>query len=220
VISPRPHVRAVSREAIVATALELMVEQGLSAVTLRRIAEKLNVSAPTLYWYIANKRELLDSLAEHLLRRGRTGVFDRPHHGQPWWEWLEERGRAMFEAMVAVRDAPQVVAGNRPTVDMLASNEIALGELVAVGFGATEAQQVFFVLGGYVGGMALECQAEQGRADAGLDDGALLATVQESGRFPHLTAVAPEQHAQSTFDYGLSLLIRGIRARHRELTGG
>lgn len=202
-----------------ATALELMVERGLAAVTLRRIAEKLNVSAPTLYWYIANKRELLDSLAEHLLRRGQSGVFDRPHHGQPWWEWLEERGRAMFDAMVAVRDAPQVVAGNRPTVDMLSSNEIALGELIAVGFGATEAQQVFFVLGGYIGGMALEWQAERVRADAGLDDAAGLATAQECGRFPNLAAVA-QQQPRSTFDYGLSLLIRGIRARHRELTGG
>lgn len=203
-----------------ATALDLMVERGLSAVTLRRIAARLNVSAPTLYWYIANKRELLDSLAEHLLRRGRSGVFDRPRHGQPWWEWLEERGRAMFKAMIAVRDAPQVVAGNRPTVDMLASSEIALGELVAVGFDATEAQQVFFVLGGYIGGMALEWQAEQGRTGAGLDDGELLATVQDSGRFPHLAAVASAQQAQSTFDYGLSLLIKGIRARHRELADG
>lgn len=207
-----------SREAIVATALDLMVERGLAAVTLRRIAEKLNVSAPTLYWYIANKRELLDCVAEHLLRRGQPGVFDRPRHGQPWWEWLEERGRAMFEVMVAVRDAPQVVAGNRPTVDMLAGYDTALGELVAVGFGATEAQQVFFVLGGYIGGMALEWQAGQTRADAapdGADD--LVAAVRDSGQFPNMAAVGKQ--TQSTFDYGLSLLITGIRARHRELVG-
>ncbi|GDY29107.1 hypothetical protein GTS_07400 [Gandjariella thermophila] len=209
-----------SREAIVSTAVELMVERGLAAVTLRRIAERLNVSAPTLYWYIASKRELLDRVAEHLMRRGQVKVVDRPVRGQPWWEWLEQRSRTMFEVMVSVRDAPQVVAGNRPTLDMLAGYDLALGELVAAGFPPREAQQVFFVLGAYIGGMALEWQAEAARGEAGADDSALLAAAQDSARYPHLAAAAADwSPPQATFDYGLALLIRGIRDRHAELTG-
>jgi TetR/AcrR family transcriptional regulator, tetracycline repressor protein len=214
--------KSLTRDVIVDTALELMVQRGLNAVTLRRIATELNVSAPTLYWYISSKRELLDSLAEHLVRRGRTEIHDRPREGQPWWQWLEQRSRAMFQAMVAVRDAPQVVAGNRPTVDILPTIESALGELVAVGFDVAEAQEVFFVLGGYIGGMALEYQAEQGRVEEGVDDSVLAAAIGDSGRFPHLSAAVSHAHGhgfRSTFDYGLSLLIRGIRSRHAELTG-
>ncbi len=215
----RRRAKPVSREAIVATALDLMVERGLVAVTLRRIAEQLDVSAPTLYWYIASKRELLDGIAEHLMRRSRACDLDRPRHGQPWWEWLEERSRAIFDVMVSTRDAPLVVAGNRPTPDTLEGIEVVLGELVADGFSAGEAQQVLFVLGGYIGGMALEWQAEAARAEAGVDDSALAEAVRSSDRYPHLAEGAQHlcQHPQSTFEYGLSLLMRGIRARHEEI---
>jgi TetR/AcrR family transcriptional regulator, tetracycline repressor protein len=212
----------VSREAIIGAAVELMVERGLAAVTLRRIAQKLDVSAPTLYWYIASKRELLDRVAEHLMRRGQVRAMDPPADGQPWWEWLELRSRTMFEVMVSVRDAPQVIAGNRPTADMLAGHDLALGTLVAAGFSAPEAQQVFFVLGAYIGGMALEWQAEACRAEAGVDDSALAEAVRDTARFPHLAAAAANalsHRPQATFDYGLALLIRGIRDRHAELTG-
>lgn len=202
------------------TAIDLMVEHGLAAVTLRRIASELGISAPTLYWYIASKRELLDTVAEHLMRRGRTDVLDRPAPGQPWWEWLEARCQAMFAMMVSVRDAPHVVAGNRPTIDMLADTDTAIGELVSVGFSAPEAQQVFFVLGGYVGGMALEWQSEAARAEAGVDDSELMTAVRDGKRYPNLAEAAASsvlREPQCTFDYGLALLLRGLRDRHAEL---
>ncbi|MEU6646451.1 TetR/AcrR family transcriptional regulator C-terminal domain-containing protein [Saccharomonospora sp. NPDC046836] len=209
---------ALSKEAIVAKAVELMVERGLAAVSLRRIATELGVSAPTLYWYIANKRELLDRVAEHLLRSGSGGVSPRPAKGQPWWEWLAARTTAMFRMMIAVRDAPQVIAGNRPTMDMLEGVDIALGELVAAGFSAREAQEVFFVLGAYVGGLALEWQSEASRESEGTDDSVLHGAVSDSDRFPFLAAAALERNsAMSTFEYGLDLLIRGLRSRHEEL---
>ncbi|PXY38206.1 TetR/AcrR family transcriptional regulator C-terminal domain-containing protein [Prauserella flavalba] len=212
--------KSVTREAIVSKAVDLMGERGLAAVSLRRIATELGVSAPTLYWYIASKRELLDSVAEYLLRKGWTGMANRPADGQPWWDWLEERARAMFLVMTSVRDAPQVVAGNRPTLDRLQHVDTALGELVAVGFPADEAQQIFFVLGGYVGGMALEWQSEASREQEGADDSALGRAITDADRFPHLAAAAAgkgHRSPMSTFDYGLELLIRGLRARHEEL---
>lgn len=210
-----------STDAIVRTAVELMVERGLAAVTLRRIASELDVSAPTLYWYISSKRELMDRVAEHLLHRGRTDAYDRPAPDQPWWEWLEQRSRAMYDLMVSVRDAPQVVAGNRPTVDSLPHTNCALGELIAAGFPADEALQVFWVLGGYLGGMALEAQSEQARAEAVVDDSAIIEAAADADRYPHLAAALHARRCRtqtSTFDYGLALLMRGIRARHAELT--
>lgn len=214
--------KPVSRDAIVRAAVDLMAEHGLAAMTLRRLATQLGVSAPTLYWHVANKRELLDHVAEHLMHHCRTAHADRPAPGQPWWDWLEQRGRTMYRLIVAVPDAPQVIAGNRPTIDTLPGIDTALGELVAVGFPPAEAQQVFFVLGGYIGGMALEAQAEATRAGSGVDDSALHSAVLDADRFPHLasaiTAREPCGH-DDTFDYGLRLLVLGIRARHAELTG-
>lgn len=214
--------KPVSKAAIVNKAVELMEQRGLAAVSLRRIATELGISAPTLYWHISGKRELLDAVAEQLLRRGLAGMDNRPAEGQPWWEWLEQRCSAMFRAMLSVPDAPQVVAGNRPTPETLPDIEAGLAELVAVGFTAAEAQQVFLVLGGYITGMALEWQSEAAReVDTDVNDHELGELVRDPARFPYLAAAVrgrPDSPVQ-TFDYGLSLLIRGIRDRHAELVG-
>ena len=46
------------------------IEGGLEAVSFRRIAAKLGVSGPTLYWHVDSKRRLMDLMAEELVRRG------------------------------------------------------------------------------------------------------------------------------------------------------
>ena len=88
----------VSREAVVDAALGLLAEGGLDAVSFRRIAKVLGVSGPTLYWHVENKRQLMDLMAEELVRRtGRS--YDGPEHGQPWWEWLRADAQRMFDAL-------------------------------------------------------------------------------------------------------------------------
>lgn len=211
---------AITLDAIVRTAVELMTERGLEAMTLRRIATELGISAPTLYWYISSKRDLLDHVAEHLLRRGRTAAFDQPAPGQPWWEWLRLRTRQMYDQMVAVRDAPQVVAGNRPKLVTLSEIDTALGVMVSAGFPAGEAQQVFFTLGGYVGGMALEAQSEAARVTE-VDDAELIEAAHNLQQYPNVARALRARRGASrnaTFDYGLGLIIAGVRVRHEELT--
>src|SRR5688572_27499262 len=84
--APPPAVRPpVSRDAVVGTALDLLAEGGLEGVSFRRIAARLGVSAPTLYWHVESKRQLMDLMAEELVRR--TGrAYTGPEDGQPWWE--------------------------------------------------------------------------------------------------------------------------------------
>lgn len=52
------------REAIVAAARELIREGGLEALSLRRLAERLGVTAPALYAHVRDKTDLLRTLAE------------------------------------------------------------------------------------------------------------------------------------------------------------
>ena len=57
-----------SRERITQAALELLSGYGLADVSMRRVASSLGVAPGALYWHIANKQELLASLAEHIVR--------------------------------------------------------------------------------------------------------------------------------------------------------
>jgi TetR/AcrR family transcriptional regulator, tetracycline repressor protein len=210
----------VTRAAIVDTALGLLAEGGLEAVSFRRIAKALGVAGPTLYWHVENKRQLMDLMAEELVRRaGRA--YAGPEPGQPWWEWLRDDARRMFEALIATRDAPRVVAGNRPSPESFEGIERVLSALVEAGLTPGQAQKTLFAIGAYVIGSATEWQAEAERESSQpLPDPAdeelnalraralsyqplLLAAIGELLEQPHAAA----------FEFGLDLLIDGLRAR-------
>jgi AcrR family transcriptional regulator len=63
-VTPNDDRPALTREAIVAQARELVTEGGLDALSLRRLAGRLGVTAPALYAHVTDKRDLLAALAE------------------------------------------------------------------------------------------------------------------------------------------------------------
>jgi AcrR family transcriptional regulator len=74
-----------SRERILAGALELVDQDGLEALTMRRLADALKVDPMSLYNHVESKDDLLDGLTETLWRefeqRIAGGVGDQgPHH--------------------------------------------------------------------------------------------------------------------------------------------
>jgi TetR/AcrR family tetracycline transcriptional repressor len=210
---------ALTQEQVVKRAVELMAEAGLEALTLRRLAGELGVSAPTLYWHVRNKRELLDLMAEALVTRA-GHRSPAPAHGQPWWEWLAERARVQWRALTSLRDAALVVAGNRPTEATLPDIEEVLASLVVVGFPAAEALRIVLSIGHYVIGCAVERQAEEARRADAVRDTRLL---EQAEALPTLRAAigtlkGPGPSAgDAGFEYGLGLLIDGARARHAAL---
>jgi len=57
---------------VIAAALELLNEVGMDSLTTRKLAERLKVQQPALYWHFQNKRALLDALAEAMLAERHT----------------------------------------------------------------------------------------------------------------------------------------------------
>jgi TetR/AcrR family tetracycline transcriptional repressor len=211
---------ALTQEQVVERAVELMAEAGLEALTLRRLATELGVSAPSLYWHVRNKRQLLDLMAEALVSR--VGRSTTPAPGQPWWEWLAERARLQWRALTSQRDAALVVAGNRPTDTALPGIEQVMASLVTVGFPPAEALRMILSISNYVIGCAVERQAEAARDQDPERDVRLL---QQAGDLPYLRAALAGLHGpgpsadDAGFEYGLALLIGGARAHHAELIG-
>src|SRR6478735_2661029 len=61
---PTPDRPPLHRDAIVAEARALIVADGLEALSLRRLAGQLGVTAPALYAHVRDKQDLLRALAE------------------------------------------------------------------------------------------------------------------------------------------------------------
>src|SRR5690606_6450184 len=105
---------AVTRDEVIRTAMRLLDEVGLDGLTLRRLASALHISAPTLYWHVKDKRDLLDAMAEAMVRAHRETEPPIPEDW-PWHERIAESMRQQYRALLAYRDGARVMAGNRPT---------------------------------------------------------------------------------------------------------
>jgi TetR/AcrR family tetracycline transcriptional repressor len=220
---------ALDRQTVVATALRLIDENGLEALTLRKLAGELGVQAPALYWHVRNKRELLDLVAAELTNEQRDAGAVAPKNGQGWPEWLEERTLAARRALLAHRDSALVAAGNRPTPDSLPGAEQLLAAITAIGLPPDEALMLVLSNAYYLIGGVLESQLGAAR-DTPAHESAVAMAIQDVGdEFPLLKAAIsgiaqragwdgtgdpPDDFMdEAVFRFGLELMIDGLRAR-------
>jgi TetR/AcrR family transcriptional regulator, tetracycline repressor protein len=211
---------AVTRDEIVAAALALLDEAGLEGLTLRRLAERLGIRAPTLYWHVRDKRELMDLLAGAIMDEALAG-WREPQPGQAWWEWLAGRSRAVRAGLLAHRDGALVLAGNRPVGSSVPGIERQLAILAEAGFRPQDAMLALLSLNAFAIGEALDTQRETGRGTgptATPSPGGNLGP-EGPGAYPLLgaaiSALEPFGSSDQRFEYGLNLLITGLRAeRH------
>ena len=82
--------------AVVAAAVALADEQGLPALTTRRVAQRLGISTMSLYTYVADRAELLDLMLDAVyLTMARTDTAGHPWRGRLGAVAAENRG--LFE---------------------------------------------------------------------------------------------------------------------------
>jgi TetR/AcrR family tetracycline transcriptional repressor len=194
-----------TRDDVVRAAVQVLDDEGLPGLTLRAVATRLGVSAPTLYWHVKDKRHLLDLVAEQVLADP-PEASRPPRPDEPVWEWLADSARLRRAMLLAHRDSVQVVAGNRPTESGMQQIERTLGVLVVAGLEPGEAVRVLTSLGSFILGDALETQAARERPLEELPDGV--------ERHPTLRAATHTIGGEDErFEEGLTLLMDGLRAR-------
>jgi TetR/AcrR family tetracycline transcriptional repressor len=75
-----------SESEIVEAALRVVREDGVEKLSMRRLSRELGVSPMAPYYYVADKRELLDLVATAAL----TGVRKSPPESGPWQQRLRD----------------------------------------------------------------------------------------------------------------------------------
>ncbi len=121
---------ALDKERIVAEAVALLDADGLDGLTLRRLADRLGVRAPTLYWHLPNKAALVTEVAEAILGQEFPTV-DPPADDEPWQDWLTGLAERLRRAMLAHPDGARVVSASHLSLRMAAISETAMRVLVA-----------------------------------------------------------------------------------------
>ena len=218
-----PHL---DRDQVAQTALRLLDGVGLDGLTVRRLAAELGVQGPALYWHFANKQDLLDLMAHEMTRPWLEAVPSRSVD-RPWDDWLTEVGRGYRALLLARRDGARLVAGTRPLPDSLPLIDACVAALEsATGLGPGQALQALTAITAFVRGFVLDEHGEQERSraepDADARDGSEHIPGPGGPAVSHLDAAMSEigsPNADVTFEYGLALIIDGIRVSLGRLRG-
>jgi TetR/AcrR family transcriptional regulator, tetracycline repressor protein len=205
-----------SRDVIVDKALAVAAEDGLDAVTIRRLANEFDVTPMALYWHVKTKEDLLAAAADRVIDSIQIETSD----DDPWSDQLRA---ALTELVRALRDNPQIA----PLVPArivacesgLVLTERALRALATAGFSTAEAAQI--------AGQALLTAITLVTSD-GVDDSGTSTEEREAhlrvkqaamaalppDRYPYLVAAAPDMthcaDADGYFGFGIDLFIAGV----------
>jgi AcrR family transcriptional regulator len=204
-----------TRERVVDAALRVMDEEGLEAVSMRRVAREVGVEAMSLYHHVDDKEDLLDGVCECVMAE-----FDFPEPSEDWKENCRRGARAWRELLRRHPNVMRLFAEERGpirSVDSMRPTEFALRILRSSGLSDRDTAQAFHAFGGYIQGFVM---MELGSIASGSDAEHLKAHAELVAalpdEFPTLQSVGPffaECAPDEQFEFGLDLLIRGLEAK-------
>ena len=197
-------------DAIARGALRVLNDVGLDGLTMRVLAKELGVQAPTLYWHVKNKQELLDAMAGLLTTETVEGL-EAPRRDETWQEWLIALAGRTRQTMLRYRDGARVAAGsNTPNPATARTVELVLRTLQDAGFEVAEAARSFPVILHYTVGFTIEEQARTGVAYERnpYADGPRV----DAERYPLTAGVAEQLFSSDNFDHGLRVILAGMEA--------
>ncbi|MEU9022711.1 TetR/AcrR family transcriptional regulator [Actinomadura sp. NPDC048394] len=218
---PEPPTRPVplDRERIVAAAVALADEGGLEAVSLRKVAARLDAGPMRLYGYISSKEELFDLMLDE--------VYAEILPEEPPGDWREVlRVRAHRTRQAALRHPWLAdLLGGRPTLgpNALAVGEATLAALDGLAGLDTVARAVETVSAYTTGAIRREIANLRAEAATGLSErewqrasGPYLSRMLDTGRFPALAKFVyecTEVDAEESFATGLEWVLDAVAAK-------
>jgi AcrR family transcriptional regulator len=223
-----------SREAIVAAAIEIADADGLEAVSIRRLATKLDARPMSLYSHIGRKGDLIDLMADEVM----AGAVIPG--GPPTDDWREALRQIAQRTRESTRAHPWMIAAafHRPFLgpntlrhidqSLAAVSELPLSpERKRAVLLAVDTYTLGFVRWEVMSPKAEKCgtpragRPEPGHTAAEID--AYITAQAAGGDYPHLAAFVGKDMGLGVkaerFEIGLEWLLTGIAAEVGEAAG-
>jgi TetR/AcrR family tetracycline transcriptional repressor len=204
-----------SRTRILSAALELVDQDGLDALTMRRLADELQVDPMSIYGYVPGKEALLDGLTEALWSEVRL-----PEGARDWKETLRTFASSLRRLAHAHPQAYHLLLG-RGTLPgpALHAMDVALLSLEAAGLGREQAAEMIRTLVAYGAGYAmLELACPPPGGDTELEQLVALTRAlapDSPARLVEVARLMATCDMDYQFDLGLELILTGLEARLR-----
>jgi AcrR family transcriptional regulator len=197
-----------SRERIVASAVELLDAQGRDGLTMRQLADRLGSGVMSLYWHVANKEDVLDLALDAVLEY--RGPSQMPV-SQDWREdvvhMLEDWRATMLRHPWSASLLPRRALGP----NILGRLELLSRTLSRVGVADADLNVAIWSLWNYVMGATITL----GNFDLSDDDRAAAQQRLASERYPTIerSRLLLDDDWDGAFRKGLDFLLDGLAPR-------
>jgi AcrR family transcriptional regulator len=211
--------RGLSVEEMVEAAVGLADEEGLEALSMRRVANRLGVGAMSLYTYVPGKAELVELMTD--LALGEAALPDRVAGWRAGLELFARESWALAHRhpwMLQVSSGRGLMGPNQAA--MLDS---VLGVVSGTGLSEQEMVYAYLAVEGYVRGAAkTSIEGARVEKDSGISDeqwwslyGPLVYKYTDPDRYPTLTGISwgwAFGEEDDPFEFGLRRVLDGINA--------
>ena len=141
-----------SRERIIACAMKLADEEGIGALSMRRVAAELGATPMALYNHVSGKDELLNGISGQLLQEIDLSAIDPGD-----WASSVKTGYAEFRRVLLAHPnlLPVLQRKGEVSAEAMKPIELAMSLLRSAGFTPEEALHAHWTLSGYTMGHVL-----------------------------------------------------------------
>jgi AcrR family transcriptional regulator len=204
---------------VISEAVALADENGISTLTMRRLADRLQVEPMSLYHHVANKDEILDAMVDVVFRE-----IDLPLTHAEWKKAMRDRASSALDAL---RRHPWAVGRMEsratPGPATLRHHDAVIGCLRNAGFSVELTAHAFSMIDSYLYGFAMqELNLPFSTPEKTAEMAVTFLEQFPAEEFPHLAELTinhvlqPGYNYGDEFEYGLELLLDGLeRAREK-----
>ncbi len=204
-----------SRARVLRAAIAHADAGGLEALTMRNLAEELEVAPMALYRHVANKDDLIDAMIDVVFSE-----ISLPLGGADWRTAMRQRAISVREALSRHRWAIGLMESRRsPGPANLRHHDAVIGKLRAASFDIAMAAHAYSLLDSYIYGFALT------NLNLPFDTSVEIADVAQSmlepfpaNEYPNLVEILTEHVMKpgydygDEFEYGLDLILDGLES--------
>ncbi|MEV0375203.1 TetR/AcrR family transcriptional regulator [Streptomyces sp. NPDC050636] len=217
---------ALSRNQIVAEAVRLLDEEGIDALSLRRLGTRLNAGATSFYSHVANKDELIELVVDEVY-----GEIEVPDADSPA-NWRTGAARCAQSLRATILKHPWMasvlgeVGMSQLGPNVMRASEGMLAIFRTAGLPAVEADLTVSTLTGYVIGVTiteaswLTTLARSGQSEQEWVKRVWPAAEEAAKDHPQLRELYaalggkdPREIRDEKFDYGLQRVLDGLAGR-------
>ena len=171
--------------------MHLVDAEGLSALTVRRLADELGTGSASLYRHVASREELVVLMVDHVI-----GEVDLPDETMPGRRRVEQLAHELRRVLLDhAQLLPALTAAPLLGPNAVGGAEVGLASVLAAGYGPDEAVPAVLALIDFVLGTVYFDTSSAGRSlGAGDVDGVAVPLADEVFEFGLETFLAGLEH--------------------------